>query len=94
MPGVNFDLLRERISIVDVLRLLDLTACGRQGDQLRGPCPVHGSSSPQSRSFTVNVRLGRYPGLFIRTVGQASSLSLEKTGKMPVLHQPRMNNPG
>jgi len=60
MPGVNFDLLRERISIVDVLRLLDLTACGRQGDQLRGPCPVHGSSSPRSRSFTVNVRLGRY----------------------------------
>ncbi len=34
------------------------------------------------------------PGLYIRTVGQASSLSLEKTGKMPVLHQPRMNNPG
>ena len=60
MPGVNFDLLRERISIVDVLRLLDFQPTSRQGDQLRGPCPVHGSSRPRSRSFTVNVRLGRY----------------------------------
>ena len=60
MPGVNFNLLRERISIVDVLRLLEFEACGRQADQLRGPCPVHGSSSPRSRSFTANVRLDRH----------------------------------
>ncbi len=74
MPGVNFDLLREQISIVDVLRLLDLTACGQQGDQIRGPCPVHGSSSPQSRSFAVNVRLGRYYCHRCRSGGNALEL--------------------
>jgi DNA primase len=60
MPGVNFDVLRERIRMGDVLRLLEFEACGRQGDELRGPCPVHGSSSARSRSFAVNVRKGRY----------------------------------
>ena len=60
MPGVNFDELRQRISIVEVLRLLAFEACSQRGDQLRGPCPVHSSSSPRSRSFSVNVSLGRY----------------------------------
>jgi DNA primase len=26
------------------------------GDQLRGPCPVHRSTSPTSRSFSVNLK--------------------------------------
>ena len=60
MPGVDFELLRERISMADVLRLLDFQPSSRRGDQLRGPCPVHGSSNPRSRSFSVNVRMGRY----------------------------------
>lgn len=60
MPGVDFDVLRQRISIADVVQLLKFQASGRRGDQLRGPCPVHGSSSAQSRSFSVNVGLGRY----------------------------------
>ena len=42
MPGVDFELLRERISMADVLRLLDFQPCNRRGDQLRGPRPVHG----------------------------------------------------
>ncbi len=29
-----------------------------RGDQLRGPCPVHGSQSPRSRTFSVYVRRG------------------------------------
>ena len=60
MPGVDFDVSRQRISMDDVLRLLEFEANSRQGDQLRGPCPVHGSSSSRSRSFSVNVQLGRY----------------------------------
>ena len=42
MPGVDFEVLRQRISMADVLRLLQFQACSRRGDQLRGPCPVHG----------------------------------------------------
>ena len=60
MPGVDFEVLRKRISMADVLRLLEFQACSRRGDQLRGPCQVHGSSNPQSRSFSANLRLGRY----------------------------------
>ena len=60
MPGVDFQLLRERITIQDVLQLLQFEATSRRGDQWRGRCPVHGSRRPRSRSFSVNVRLGRY----------------------------------
>jgi DNA primase len=60
MLGIDFDVLRQRISMVDVLRLLKFRPCSRRGDQLRGPCPIHGSPNPRSRSFSVNVRLGRY----------------------------------
>lgn len=60
MPGVNSEVVRTRISMTAVLRLLDFQPCSRRGDQLRGPCPVHGSSNPRSRWFSVNLRLGRY----------------------------------
>ena len=60
MPGVDFRWLRERIAMQDVLQLLQFEATVRGGDQWRGPCPVHGSQNPRSRSFSVNVRLGRY----------------------------------
>jgi DNA primase len=60
MPGVDFNVLRQRISMADVLQLLKFEASSQRGAQLRGACPVHGSSSGRSRSFSVNVRLGRY----------------------------------
>ena len=60
MPGLDFQLVRERITMRDVLQLLHFEAVFRRGDQWREPCPVHGSQSPRSRSFSVNVRLGRY----------------------------------
>jgi DNA primase len=60
MPGVDFQLLRERIEMREVLRLLQFEPAVRREDQWRGPCPVHGSRNPGSRSFSVNVRLGRY----------------------------------
>lgn len=60
MPGVDFDVLREQITMRDVLRLLQFDLTERHGDQWRGPCPVHRSQNPRSRSFSVDVRLGRY----------------------------------
>jgi DNA primase len=60
MPGVDFNLVRERTSMADVLRLLEFHPTSVVGDAWRGPCPVHGSTTPRSRSFSVNVRLGRY----------------------------------
>jgi DNA primase len=46
--------------MLDVLRLLQFEPTVRRADQWRGPCPVHRSQNPRSRSFSVNVRLGRY----------------------------------
>lgn len=63
MPGVNFAVLREQLAMADVLRLLRFVPLRVRGEQLRGACPVHESRElrgPRSRSFSVNLRLGRY----------------------------------
>jgi len=60
MPGVDFNVVRQRISMADVLRLLQLEPTSVLGDAWRGPCPIHGSTSRRSRSFSANVRRGRY----------------------------------
>ena len=60
MPGVDFNVLREEISMEDVLNQLGFTPTSRTGSQLHGPCPVHGSTSSKSRSLSVNLENGRY----------------------------------
>lgn len=55
MPGLDFALLRRQVALADVLDLVGFTATARQGPQLRGRCPVHGSSSPRSRSFAAHL---------------------------------------
>lgn len=60
MPGVDFKLVRTKITMADVLRQLGFLPVSRTGEQLRGPCPVHGSRSRRSRTFSVNLESGRY----------------------------------
>lgn len=60
MPGIDFNQLRNEITMKEVLRQLNFESISRTGAQLRGPCPIHGSTSPQSRSFSVNLSEGRY----------------------------------
>ena len=60
MPGVDFSVLRREITMQQVLDLLEFQATSRSGDQLHGPCPVHGSTSAGSRVFSVNLSRGRY----------------------------------
>ena len=60
MPGVDFQTVREQVSMADVLRLLHFERTSVRGDQRRGPCPVHGSQTKHSRSFSVNLQRGRY----------------------------------
>lgn len=60
MPGVDFNVLRKEVSMQDVLRQLRFPPVGRSGNQLHGPCPVHGSRSPGSRTLSVNVNTCRY----------------------------------
>jgi hypothetical protein len=60
MPGIDFDVVRQRVSMAEVLRLLEFVPTRVRGDQMRGPCPVHGSTSGRSCSFSVNVQRSRY----------------------------------
>ena len=64
MPGVNFEKVREQVSLADVLRLLNFEPTRVRGDQLRGRCPLHVTSEDDGRghghTFSANVRLGRY----------------------------------
>jgi DNA primase len=55
MSGIDFVLLRRQISLTQVLDLVGFTPTTRCGPQWRGPCPVHGSKSPRSRSFAAQV---------------------------------------
>ncbi len=55
MPGVNFRAVRDVVSMTEVLQLLGFVPRWSSGDQRRGPGPVHGSTSPHSRTFSVNL---------------------------------------
>jgi DNA primase len=55
MPHIDFAAARREIPIRRVLDLLHFRAVERRGDQLRGPCPLHGSARKNSRSFSVNL---------------------------------------
>ena len=55
MAGVDFLAVRDSISMSSVLALLDFSPSTQEGKQLRGPCPIHISSSPTSRSFSANL---------------------------------------
>jgi len=60
MPGVDFRVVRSMITIEQVLELVGYEAVTASHDHLRGPCPVHGSTSPRSRCFSVNLRKNTY----------------------------------
>ena len=55
MPGIHFAQVRATISLVEVLNLIGFVPREASGDQIRGPCPVHRSSSPSSRSFSAHL---------------------------------------
>ncbi len=59
MSGIDYRVLRARISMEHVLRLLRFRPSTRRAEQLRGPCPIHdptGTGDP--RCFSVH--LGRH----------------------------------
>jgi DNA primase len=58
--GIDYRALREAVTIAEVLDLVGWKPTARSGDQLRGQCPIHKSSSERSRSFSVNVGTNLY----------------------------------
>jgi DNA primase len=55
MAGIDFAALRRRLRLGQVLELLGFVPGTHLGAQVRGPCPVHGSRSPNSRAFAAHL---------------------------------------
>lgn len=60
LRGVDFQAVRVQTSMRKVLELLYFEPVETRGDQVRGACPVHGSTSPRSRSFSANLAKNAY----------------------------------
>ncbi len=60
MPGIDFRTVRAMVSMNQVLELVEFVPNECSRDQVRGPCPVHGSISTKSRSFSANLKYNAY----------------------------------
>ena len=54
-PAIDFAAVRAAITMSAVLQLLGFAPRSTRGSQQRGPCPLHGSTSGTSRSFSANL---------------------------------------
>jgi DNA primase len=74
MPAIDFAQVRSQVSMEQVLALLSFVPSRRRGSRLRGPCPIHRSTDPQSRSFWVDLSTHRYRCFNCRKAGRQIDL--------------------
>jgi DNA primase len=55
MPAIDYRAARAQLRLAEVLGLLGYQPSTRQGEQWRGPCPLHGSRSVTSRAFAAQL---------------------------------------
>ncbi len=62
MLSLDYQLIRELVSMAQVLDLLHFVPSERRGDQVRGACPLlhQESNSPKGRTFSANLRKNCY----------------------------------
>ena len=82
--GIEFQTLRSLAPMSAVLELLAWTPVSRNGPQLRGPCPIHQSSSEKRRSFSVNVEMQAFQCFGCGRKGNQLDLFAAVTG-LPLL---------
>jgi DNA primase len=85
VPGIDYAELRAVVTIAQVLELAGFVASEAAGDQVRGPCRVHGSSSAGSRSFSANLSKNTFRCFKCGTAGNHLDLWMAVT-KVP-LHE-------
>jgi putative transposase len=54
-PAIDFAAVKAAVTMAAVLELLGFRPNSTRGPQLRGPCPLHGSTSGTSRSFSAHL---------------------------------------
>ncbi len=74
MPGIDYRQARSRLRLVEVLELIGYRPRRAVGQQWRGPCPLHGSRSPTSRSFAVHLGKNVYHCFRCGSAGNALDL--------------------
>jgi DNA primase len=80
MPGIDFRELRSLVSMAEVLTLLGFEAETRRGEQVRGPCPLHGSAD-RSRVFSVNLSKNTFQCFKCAAAGNQLDLWASATNK-------------
>jgi DNA primase len=55
MPALDYRAARSQLRLADVLHVIGYQPRWPQGDQVRGPCPLHGSRSATSRAFAAHL---------------------------------------
>jgi DNA primase len=79
MPLIDLRQVRSEIRLARVLELLGWRPRERSGEQVRGPCPVHGSRSPTSRSFSAHLGRGVWQCFRCEASGNAVDLWVKAT---------------
>lgn len=60
MPAIDYHRARQQLRLAEVLALIGYEPRWRQGQRLRGPCPLHASRSARSRAFAVDLGKNLY----------------------------------
>ena len=81
MPLVDLRQARREIRLSRVLELLGWQPRERHGEQVRGACPLHGSTSPRSRSFSAHLGRGVWRCFRCDASGNALELWARATGQ-------------
>jgi DNA primase len=80
MPLVDLRQARREIRLTWVLGLLGWQPRERRGEQVRGACPLHGSTSPRRRSFSAQLGRGVWHCFRCEASGNALELWARATG--------------
>ncbi len=81
MPLIDFRQVRSEIRLAEVLTLLGWRSREGRGVQVRGPCLVHGSSSPTRRSFSAHLSRNIWHCFVCAASGNALDLWARVTGQ-------------
>ena len=81
MPLVDLRQARGEIRLGRVLGLLGWRPRERRGEQVRGACPLHGSTSPRGRSFSAQLGRGVWQCFVCGASGNPVDLWAKATGQ-------------
>jgi DNA primase len=81
MPLVDLRQARREIRLGWVLEMLGWQPREGRGEQVRGACPLHGSTSPRSRSFSAHLGRGVWHCFRCEASGNALELWARTTGQ-------------